>query len=90
MALESTLAMAATEKPGLETTNAILKRRTICGNAAVRTVEKAMDVVGGGSFFRSMGLERRFRDVQAAKYHPLTEKRQLEFTGRHVLGLDIQ
>jgi alkylation response protein AidB-like acyl-CoA dehydrogenase len=89
MALESALALSATEKPGPDTTNAILKRRTVCGEAAVRTVEKAMDVVGGASFFRSMGLERRFRDVQGAKYHPVTEKRQLELTGRYVLGFEF-
>jgi acyl-CoA dehydrogenase len=90
MALESMLAIAASEKPGPATTNAVVKRRTICGNAAIRTVEKAMDVAGGGAFFRSMGLERRFRDVQGAKYHPLQEKRQHELTARIVLGLDIE
>ena len=49
-----------------------------------------MEVVGGASFFRSTGLERLFRDVQGARFHPLTEKRQLEFTGRIALGLDIE
>jgi alkylation response protein AidB-like acyl-CoA dehydrogenase len=90
MALENMMAIAATEKPGPATTNEVLKRRTICGNAAIRTVEKAMDVAGGGAFFRSMGLERRFRDVQGAKYHPIQEKRQHELTARIVLGLDIE
>ena len=90
MALEAMLAISASEKPGPATSNEIFKRRTICGNAAVRTVEKAMDVLGGASFFRSAGLERRFRDVQGARHHPLPEKRQLEFTGRYVLGLDIE
>jgi acyl-CoA dehydrogenase len=90
MALEAMLAISASEKPSPATSNEILKRRTICGNAAVHTVEKAMDVVGGASFFRAAGLERRFRDVQGARHHPLPEKRQLEFTGRFVLGLDIE
>lgn len=90
MALESMLALSASEKPGPAISNEILKRRTICGNAAVRAVEKAMDVAGGGSFFRSMGIERRFRDVQGARYHPMPEKRQHEFTARVVLGLDIE
>jgi acyl-CoA dehydrogenase len=90
MALDSMLALSATQKPGTGTSNEIFMRRTICGNAAIRAVEKAMDVVGGASFFRSAGIERRFRDIQGAKYHPMPEKRQLEFTGRVVLGLDIE
>jgi len=32
-------------------------------------------------------LERLFRDVQGAPFHPLPEKKQLEFNGRVGLGL---
>jgi alkylation response protein AidB-like acyl-CoA dehydrogenase len=71
-----------------QTANAILIRKTIAARAAVLTVEKAMEVVGGGAFFRSLGLERLWRDVQGALYHPLHEKRQHLFTGRMTLGLD--
>jgi alkylation response protein AidB-like acyl-CoA dehydrogenase len=87
---ESMVDLAASAKPGPDTTNEMVIRRTIAAAAASRTVEKAMDVAGGGSFFRSMGLERLFRDVQAARFHPLTEKRQLEYTARYTLGLDIE
>lgn len=48
-----------------------------------------MEVVGGGSFYRSLGLERLFRDVQGARYHPLQGKPQHRFSGRLALGLDI-
>jgi alkylation response protein AidB-like acyl-CoA dehydrogenase len=48
-----------------------------------------MEVAGGGSFYRSLGLERLFRDVQGARYHPLQEKAQLRYAGRLALGLDI-
>jgi len=89
IALESMVAVAAQSKPGPDTTNEIMIRRGIAGRAAVRAAEKAMEVAGGGSFFRSMGLERLFRDVQGARFHPLTEKKQLEYTGRYTLGLDI-
>jgi alkylation response protein AidB-like acyl-CoA dehydrogenase len=63
--------------------------RTLVGNAAIATVEKAMELVGGGGFYRKMGLERAFRDIQAARYHPLQEKPQQRFTGRVALGWDI-
>jgi acyl-CoA dehydrogenase len=56
---------------------------------AIRTVEKAMEVVGESSFYRSLGLERLYRDVQAARFHPLQETPQLLYTGRLALGLDI-
>jgi alkylation response protein AidB-like acyl-CoA dehydrogenase len=44
-----------------------------------------MDVVGGAGYFREFGLERLFRDVQAAKYHPLPEADQLQFSGEFLL-----
>jgi len=71
-----------------QTANAIFIRKTITARAAILTVEKAMEVVGGGAFFRSLGLERLLRDVHGALCHPLHEKRQHLFTGRLALGLD--
>ena len=70
------------------TANAIFIRKTILARAAITTVEKAMEVVGGSSFYRNVGLERLFRDVQGGLYHPLHEKRQHLFTGRMALGLE--
>jgi acyl-CoA dehydrogenase len=89
MALEAMIATAATAQPGPETTNRVTIARTLCGRAAIGTVDKAMEVAGGGSFYRSLGLERLFRDVQGARYHPLQEKVQLRYAGRLALGLDI-
>jgi alkylation response protein AidB-like acyl-CoA dehydrogenase len=73
--------------PTEQTANAILIRKTIAARAAMHTVEKALEVVGGAGFFRSLGLERLLRDVHGAQFHPLPEKRQLLFTGRLALGL---
>lgn len=75
--------------PGVETTNRVMISRTLAARAAIRTVDKAMDVAGGSSFYRPLGLERIFRDVQAARFHPLQEKLQLRLTGRLALGLGI-
>jgi alkylation response protein AidB-like acyl-CoA dehydrogenase len=76
-------------KPGAQTTSAVLVRRTILAGAAIRTVEKAMEVTGGASFYRAAHLERLFRDVQAGRFHPIPEKPQTRLTGRVLLGLDI-
>jgi acyl-CoA dehydrogenase len=63
--------------------------RAILARAAIASVDKAMEVAGGAAFYREVGLERRFRDVQAARFHPLQEKAQLRYAGRVALGLDI-
>jgi alkylation response protein AidB-like acyl-CoA dehydrogenase len=62
--------------------------KTVAARALIKTVEKAMEVAGGSSFFRSKGLERHFRDVQGARFHPFQEPRQYRFSGRIALGLE--
>jgi alkylation response protein AidB-like acyl-CoA dehydrogenase len=89
IALADMIHLAQTEKPGPQTTSRAMVRRTLIGTGAMRTVELAMEVAGGASFYRGLGLERAFRDVQAARYHPLQAKQQLRYTGRAALGLDV-
>ena len=81
--------VADTDRIGPAETNEILIGRTLAGRATIRTVEKAMEVAGGSGFYRALGLERLFRDVQGARYHPLLEKPQTLYTGRFALGLDV-
>jgi alkylation response protein AidB-like acyl-CoA dehydrogenase len=83
------LEAAAKEEPGEQATNRVMTGRVILARAAIRSVDKAMEVAGGAAFYREVGLERRFRDVQAARFHPLQEKAQLRYAGRIALGLDI-
>lgn len=73
--------------PTTEDASRMLVRKTIAANAAIDTVSKAVTAVGGGAFYRRAGLERLLRDVQGAQFHPLPEKKQLDFTGRVLLGL---
>jgi alkylation response protein AidB-like acyl-CoA dehydrogenase len=89
LAHASMVEMAATEKPGAATSSGTLSRRTILVTAALRGVEKALEVAGGAGFYRSAGLERAMRDIQASRYHPLPEKQQIRLTGRVLLGLDV-
>jgi alkylation response protein AidB-like acyl-CoA dehydrogenase len=53
-----------------------------------RVAYLAMELVGGGSFFRSQQLERCFRDIQGIRFHPMHERRQYEFSGRIALGME--
>jgi alkylation response protein AidB-like acyl-CoA dehydrogenase len=83
------VAAAAADAPGPATTNRVFIARNILARAAIGTVESAMQVAGGLGFYRAARLERLFRDVQAARYHPLQEGPQRELAARVALGLDI-
>lgn len=74
--------------PNLGLSDLTFKRKTTIANALARTVHLAMEVAGGGSFFRDKALERHFRDIQGMRFHPLHERRQQLFSGRVALGLD--
>jgi alkylation response protein AidB-like acyl-CoA dehydrogenase len=76
-------------EPGRETTNRIWTGRTLVGRAAMRVVEKAMEVAGSGSFYRTSTLERLFRDIQGVRYHRPQQQEQLRFSGRLGLGFDV-
>lgn len=89
LAHERMVLIAEDWAPGPETSSAAMICRTLVGRHAIATVEKAMELAGGAAFYRRTGLERVFRDVQAARFHPLQEKPQLDLAGRLALGWDI-
>jgi acyl-CoA dehydrogenase len=89
IALESMVAFSETAQPGPETTNTIFMHRTLIARSAIKTVELALEVAGGASYHRRNGLERLFRDVQGARFHPLPEHQQRRVAGRLALGLPI-
>ena len=74
---------------GADVTNEVMIGRALVGQAALRTVELAMETAGGAGFFRSAGLERLFRDVQGARYHAMRGPAQRRFAGRLALGVDV-
>jgi alkylation response protein AidB-like acyl-CoA dehydrogenase len=89
IACDSMVAFSETASPGPETTNAIFIHRSLVARSALRTVDLAMDVAGGAAYSRKLGLERLFRDVQGARFHPLTDSAQRRLAGRTALGLSI-
>jgi alkylation response protein AidB-like acyl-CoA dehydrogenase len=72
----------------LEHAATTLARKSTATAAAIDTVSLALDAGGGAAFARGSGIDRLFRDVQGARYHPLSTDRQERFTGRVALGLD--
>ncbi len=89
LALRHMLDAAPLGPMGAETTGQVLIGRTLVAHAVIKTVERAMEVAGGAGFFRALGLERLFRDVQGARYHQVREPAQALYTGRLALGLDV-
>ncbi|MEL7209554.1 MAG: acyl-CoA dehydrogenase family protein, partial [Actinomycetota bacterium] len=74
--------------PSVEHTAEVLARKTNAAESAIATVRRALDVCGGAGYSRTVGLERLYRDVHGALYHPLPLDKQRAFTGRVALGLD--
>jgi gamma-glutamylcyclotransferase (GGCT)/AIG2-like uncharacterized protein YtfP len=70
------VALAEKAEPCPETTSEVMIGRTLVARFAIEAVGKAMELAGGRGFFRGSALERLWRDVQAARYHPLQEKAQ--------------
>jgi len=72
-----------------ETVNDIMIGRQLVAAHAIKAVELAMEAAGGAGFYRNRGLERRFRDIQGARYHPMQEGPQAEYAGAMALGLPV-
>ena len=75
-------------QPSLERSNKVFVYKTIVARSALCAVERALEVCGGASFFRSAGIERILRDIQGARFHPWQERKQYVFSGRVALGLE--
>jgi acyl-CoA dehydrogenase len=63
--------------------------RALVARSVLAIAELALEAAGGSGFYRDVGIERRFRDAQGARFHALQQGAQHEFTGRLAIGLDI-
>ena len=55
--------------------------------AGVEVCDLAMQVAGGGAFFKGSIIERCYRDIRAAAFHPLTPEATLMASGQDALGV---
>ena len=90
MAVESMLAAVRLNAPSAKSVNQVMMGRQLAERHAIASVEFAMELAGGIGFYRSAGLERKFRDIQAARYHPLQSGPQAEYAGSMALGLPVE
>jgi alkylation response protein AidB-like acyl-CoA dehydrogenase len=84
------LAAVRLDAPSAGTVNQVMMGRQLCARHAIAAVELAMELAGGAGFYRATGLERRFRDIQAARYHPLQAGPQAQYAGSIALGLPVE
>lgn len=89
LAHEYMIATVNLNAPSAATVNDVMTGRQLVARHAIASVEYALELAGGAGFYRSAGLERRFRDIQAARYHPLQAGPQLQFAGSMALGLPV-
>lgn len=89
LAHEHMIAVTDRNAPSAETINDVMIGRRLVEENAIKVVELAMELAGGAGFYRKNELERRFRDIQAARYHPLQKEAQSEYAGAMALGQSI-
>lgn len=83
------LAVVAEDAPSADTVRRVMMGRALLARHALAVGELALEAAGGAGFLRGAGLERRFRDLQGARFHPMTPERQAEYAGRMALGLPV-
>ncbi|NCJ07890.1 acyl-CoA dehydrogenase [Synechococcales cyanobacterium C] len=89
LALEHMISTAITSQPGFETTNQVMTGRALVAKAVLNVADLAMEIAGGSAFYRKLGLEKLFRDVQGVRYHPLREEAQRKLSGQLALGWNM-
>jgi alkylation response protein AidB-like acyl-CoA dehydrogenase len=72
--------------PSVERVAAVMAAKREIALAGVEVCDIAMEVAGGAAFFKGSTIERCYRDIRAAKYHPLTPEQTLLHAGRLALG----
>jgi acyl-CoA dehydrogenase len=84
-------ALAATGEdvaPAHDTLAAVMAAKREIVLAGSEVCDVALDVAGGRAYHRSSPLEQCYRDMRAAKFHPLTLEETLVHSGRLALGQD--
>ena len=72
-------------KPDEVVTMDILTFKTNVAAAAIQVVRESIELVGGQSYYKKNELERLFRDIQAAQFHPLPKWEQYAFVGERLI-----
>jgi alkylation response protein AidB-like acyl-CoA dehydrogenase len=75
--------------PSMERFAAVMTAKREIALAGVEVCDLAMEVGGGPAYFRGSTIERCYRDIRAAAFHPLRPEQTLLHGGRLALGLPV-
>ena len=81
------VAEAERDAPSAASVNEVMMGKAIVAENVLRVGELALELSGGAGFYRASGVERRFRDLQGARLHPLQSGPQAHYAGAMALGL---
>jgi alkylation response protein AidB-like acyl-CoA dehydrogenase len=76
-------------EPSVDRVVAALGAKREIALAGIEVCDLAMEVAGGSAYYRGSIIERAYRDIRAAKFHPLTPDVTLVHAGRRALGLSV-
>lgn len=88
-ALQGMLETLAESAPSAESVNRVMMGRSLVARHALAVSELALEASGGAGFYRGAGVERCFRDLQGARFHPMQRGPQEDYSGRMALGLPV-
>jgi alkylation response protein AidB-like acyl-CoA dehydrogenase len=75
--------------PSVDRVAAVMAAKREIALAGIEVCDVAMDLGGGAAFFKGSTIERCYRDIRAAKFHPFTPEQTLVHAGRLALGLPV-
>jgi alkylation response protein AidB-like acyl-CoA dehydrogenase len=74
-------------EPSMDLVVQVMAAKWQIATSGLEVCDLALEVGGGATYYRTSPIERAFRDVRAAKYHPFTPEETLVHAGRVALGL---
>jgi alkylation response protein AidB-like acyl-CoA dehydrogenase len=87
-ALDGALATVGDDPgPSMATVADVMAAKREIALAGIEVCDLAMEAAGGSAFFRGSPIERAYRDIRAAKFHPLDPEQTLLHAGRLALGV---
>lgn len=86
-ALDGALALVGDDPaPSRTTVLAVMAAKAEVARAGAEVCDLAMEVAGGPAYFKGSVVERCYRDIRAAKFHPLTPEQTLAQLGADAVG----
>jgi alkylation response protein AidB-like acyl-CoA dehydrogenase len=68
-------------EPSMDTVVAVMAAEREIALAGIEVCDLAMDVAGGGAYYKTSPIEQCYRDVRGGKFHPLGPEESLVHAG---------